>query len=146
MIQATAKAHVEGAPLKGRLVTLEAEVAGLEGRINALQAELGTVSGASSEEPAVLLETAQIKKHVALYGDYAKALRLREDLASLTTTTEELESKMATIHSDIQTLRNQVSGNAFGAPSLISTEATKLEYQLEGSSLRSRVVALEHEV
>merc|ERR1712083_443349 len=87
-----------------------------------------------------------MEKHVALYADYAKALRLHEDLASLTSTTTELEAKMSAIHSDIQTLHNQVSGNAFEAPSLLSTQTAKADSKGAGSSLQSRVVALEHEV
>ena len=41
MMQAGVSAHSQAAPLKGRLVTLEAEVAGLEGRIGALKTEVG---------------------------------------------------------------------------------------------------------
>lgn len=145
MIQAGASASSQAAPLKGRLVTLEAEVAGLEGRIGALKTEVGATAGAAAEAPA-LLEKDNIEERTALFADYASLLRDHSDLGSLASTTSDLEAKMATVRSDIQQLHNQVSGNAFSAPSLLSTYATKVASQSEGSSLESRIVALEHEV
>ena len=110
-------------------------------------AEVGATAGAAPavESPA-LLEQQVIEKDVALFRDYTILLRAHSDLGSLASTTSELEAKMATVQSDIQTLHNQVAGNAFSAPSLLETEATKVGSQSAGSSLESRIVALEHEV
>merc|ERR1712194_162657 len=137
MIQAGASASSQAAPLKGRLVTLEAEVAGLEGRIGALKTEVGATAGAAPEAPA-LLEKDHIEERTALFADYASLLRDHSDLGSLASTTSDLEAKMAAVLSDIQQLHNQVSGNAFSAPSLLSTYATKVARQ---RAVRSRVVS-----
>merc|ERR1711948_171419 len=109
---------------------------------------MGAAAGASvpaAEIPA-LLEEGESKRNGAWYEEYAKTLRVHEDLGSLSSTTSELEGKMATVKSDIQTLQNQVAGNAFSASSLLETKAEDQGSKTTGSSLSSRVVALEHEV
>merc|ERR1712039_386467 len=76
------------------------------------------------------------------YEDYSTLIRSKGDGDSLKETVADLESRMGVIKSDIQTLQNQVAGNAFTAESLLATGAQKSE----GSSLESRTVALENEV
>merc|ERR1712039_610462 len=138
----------QAAPLKGRLVTLEAEVAGLEGRINTMKAEVGATAGGGAEVAPTLLEKEKKEHNSALFGDYLALLRSGSDLASLTATISDLEGKMATVKSDIQFLENQVKGNAFAfaAQSLLETKNDKTSSGLKGSSLESRTVALEDEV
>merc|ERR1712003_168390 len=90
-----------------------------------------------------------IKVHEAstsssLYADYSALLRSKTDADSLKQTVGDLETRMGKVKSDIQTLENQVSGNAFSAESLLATDAQVKRDS--GSSLESRTVSLESEV
>lgn len=128
MIQAASDTSSQSAPLKGRLLTLTAEVDGLEGRIGALKTEVGAEGGGAAEEPPALLEKGSIKTHgvsssSALFSDYSVLLRSKNDLGSLKLSVSDLEKKMGTVKSDIQLLENQVSGNAFAAVSLLAEDA-----------------------
>merc|ERR1712203_1134170 len=119
----------------GRLATLEAEVAGLEGRVGVLKTEVGAASsGSATEVSAALLERGAEEKSGSLFADYAKLLASKTTVDSLKATTEELESKVATLLSNIEMLENQVAGNAFSAPSMLAMDA-KTRSQAEGSSL-----------
>merc|ERR1712151_423611 len=124
-------------PIKGRLVTLEAEVAGLESRIEVLKKEVGAnpLAGDGAGGEAALLER-------KAYADYAKLIRSKGD--DLMSTVAELETKMHAVESDIQELENHVKGNLFSAPSLLSIASEKEDGV--GVSLESRTTALEHAV
>merc|ERR1719188_972393 len=80
------------APLKGRLVTLTAEVAGLEARIGVLKTQVGGLGGAAAETPAALMETSK------LLAAYKALLHSKGD--DLSSTVTELETKMHTVESD----------------------------------------------
>merc|ERR1712083_663028 len=119
-------------PLKGRLVTVEAEIALLEGRVAALMGEVGiTADGTAAAAPAALVES-------SLFGSYAALLRSKGE--NLDATVTECETKMHKVNADILTLENKVSGNAFSkASSLLESTVKEHEY---GVSLDSRTVSL----
>lgn len=155
MMQAGAAATLQAAPLKGRLATLTAEVASLEGRITALKTEVGVAAGGAGAggdaaapvaEAEALLEMGNLKGNSALFADYAAILHTKSDAGSLKVTVAELESKMATVNSNIQQLRNQVKGLAFSEASLLATDAAKSSSESDGSTLESRTISLEREV
>mmetsp|Transcript_72987 Transcript_72987/g.156298 ORF Transcript_72987/g.156298 Transcript_72987/m.156298 type:complete len:193 (-) Transcript_72987:104-682(-) len=117
------------APLKGRIVTLEAEVVSLGQRVDILSASVG--GKASSSEAALL--------GAGPYDRYASLLHSKTSDAALQETVADLEQQVVDLNKKILQLENTVSGSAFSAPSLL--EATS-----QGASLSSRVVALEEEV
>ena len=59
---------------------------------------------------------------------------------------KELETNTHMVESDVQTLENKVSGNAFSAPSFIAVAAAQAGSGSKGVSLESRTAALEHAV
>merc|ERR1711948_50301 len=127
---------------KGRLTTLEAEVAGLESRIGVLQTQVGTSPLAGGATAGA--EVAGLVESKSFYEDYAKFIRSKG--ADLEATLSTLETKMHTVESNIQTLENQVKGNLFSAPSLLEVEAAKEVNRHEGVSIETRTAALEKAV
>merc|ERR1712217_419620 len=95
---------------------------------------------------AALLQKERDEGKAKLFDDYTKLLQSKSDLSSLKETVATLETKMGVVKRDIQMLQNQVSGNAFSAPSLLATDAEKVEAHSDGSSLESRTIALEKAV
>mmetsp|Transcript_72988 Transcript_72988/g.156302 ORF Transcript_72988/g.156302 Transcript_72988/m.156302 type:complete len:196 (-) Transcript_72988:142-729(-) len=120
------------APLKGRIVTLEAEVASLFTRVEILTDSVGKSLLQGAPKEAALLGEKPFER-------YASLLHSKSSDVILTQAVEELEMKVAKLKDDIQTLENSVAGNAFSAPSLMDVKA-------KGASLSVRVVALEDEV
>jgi uncharacterized protein YceH (UPF0502 family) len=138
MIQTASASASAGAPLQGRVATLEAEMTSLEGRLSALQDSLGVSGGAA----AAVAEVQVDKKEP--YAKYALLLRSKSDSAALKDDIASLESRAAELKSKILTLENQVSGNAFAVKfSLLSEGGDKGAHK--GTSLESRVEALEEE-
>merc|ERR1712190_460896 len=85
----------------------------------------------------------------SLYAEYAKLLRSKSSEDDLQSTVAELEKKVHAVESEIQTLTNQVQGNAFSATSLAEIEAETVKKMSDlstGVSLETRVEALEKAV
>merc|ERR1712176_951423 len=89
--------------------------------------------GTPGVEGAVLLEEGK------LFEQYDALLHSKTAEGDIKSTVADLESRTASLKSNIQLLENQVRGNAPLEASLLTIDAT-------GSSLASRTVALEKEV
>jgi len=133
--QSSASLTKTGAPpLKGRVVTLEAEEVSLENRVSILMETVGMTA-----EAAALLEKGEP------YTRYMSLLHSQGE-GSLKEAVGELETKVVALNSKILSLENQVAGNAFTAPSLLEKASKKTGQSGDGASLTSRIVALEEEV
>lgn len=144
LMERAALLHAQGgvqAPLKGRVVTLEAEVVSLTDRVSVLSASVG-VSGAA---PAEFAQKISLLGQPKQYQHYASLLKIgMADATSETSLKEsvaDLEGRCATLMSQVEGLENQVSGN--GLTALIEMQAG---ISAQESSLTSRVVALEDTV
>jgi uncharacterized protein YceH (UPF0502 family) len=155
---ATVTAHVAedvsaGAPLKGRVATLEAEMNSLDARVTALQDSLGYSGGAGGGGAGEVAEVQVDNKKEVSYAKYVSLLRSTYDLAALKDDVATLEGRAADLKSKILALENQVSGNAFAMKfSLLSgnaqgakAAAAKAGQADQESSLSSRIEALEEE-
>lgn len=126
--QKNGKSTSDIGPLALRLTTLESEITSLQERLAVLQSEIMGEGGA-------LLETGAIPKGavddvVALQKSNKQGVTIKERTATA-------EANVATLHSSLSTLENQVKGD----PS-----ASLLEVKASGSNLKDRIATLEKQV
>lgn len=158
------RAASKGAPLKGRLETLEKEVASLKSRTATLETDvMGSESSAEGPLPAIdevaapaapeeaVLASVDKKKAQPHHGhkksrpDTEAYVALAQGAAdiekadSLKDRVAALEAEMAALKSKVSMLENQVAGKDFDGGLSLLEKAT-------GSALRSRIVSLEEEV
>merc|ERR1712232_1463696 len=112
--------------IKGRLLTLTAEVDSLDKRVSDLQGDVGVTGGGDA-----LLETSSSD----LFADYAKLLRTKSSAENLSATTTELENRVHGIQSKVADLENEVFHKSPYPPALLATDAQKAEPNALGASL-----------
>jgi len=130
----TASGKVGQAPLKGRVVTLEAEVTSLTERVKVMMDTVGTASDAA----ALLGKEEPYAEYTALLKSSVKEGEAEGEEA-LTAAVAALETKAAELKSKILLLENQVVG------SLLQKEQAAAS-RSEPTSLSSRVESLEDDV
>mmetsp|Transcript_102010 Transcript_102010/g.207397 ORF Transcript_102010/g.207397 Transcript_102010/m.207397 type:complete len:230 (-) Transcript_102010:143-832(-) len=151
--------RAKGAPLKGRLDTLEKEMGLLQDRTSALESEvMGTEGAGEGPLPAIdeaappapeeaVLASVDKKRaqphhfHKRAQHDYVGLAQEAADVKKAGTLKDRvaaLEAAMAALKSKVSTLENQVAGkNLAGGLALLEKAA--------GSALKSRIVSLEEE-
>lgn len=138
------------APLKGRVETMETEVARLKQRLSTLQADVVGSSdnedGGAPQEAVLLDESFADQMHMYMEATPPTSRQNQASLVATKSTAEDLKLKVATLEGDVALLKvktseleNVVSGHGSVRPSL-------LEEKSEGSSLEGRIVSLEREI